>query len=217
MTNDPDHFAADLHAELHNTARFTNIDSSELEAIYAAHDVRTRVPPPPPPPSNETALSGALASSIAEPEQERPTTTSAKSAAEKLEPQKDADAKIGTSSSTVTTCQQDAATEAKVPKQRRIRIIPPRTFSCLIAYEIRSQIQLHLRAALRQAATKRPVKTQASLPLPILAGGPSSKTMLHPVGQQRLNQLQKPPLVTVRIYLIGACISRAPPASVAQP
>lgn len=200
MTNDPDQFASDLHAELRNTARVMNIDSSELEAVFAAHDVKTWGPPLPPPPPNETTVSGTVASSTAEAEQERPTTTSPQPAAETLEPQEEPDAETGTGSSTVTTCQQDATTEAEGPKQRRIRVIPPRTFPCRVAYEIRSQIQVHLRAALRQASLKRALKSAASLPLPILAGGPSSNTTLHKVGQERLSQLQKPPLVSVRIY-----------------
>jgi hypothetical protein len=216
MTNDPDQFASDLYAELRNTARFTSIDSSELEAVYAAHDVATwGPPPPPPPPLNETSWSGTKATSTTESERERLAMTSPQTAVKTLEQQTAAPDK--TRPSTGTTCHQDATAEAEVPKQRRIRVIPSSTFPCLVAYEIRSQIQVHLRASQRSAASKKAVKKSAPLPLPILAGGPSSKSTLHPHGQQRLSQLQKPPLVTVRIYLNCVCISRAPPASVAQP
>ena len=210
ITNNPDQFASELHTELLNTARFRSIDSSELEALYAAsEDVAGGSHSPPPPPSPNGAK---VADISAESEQAQPTAAASPQAAEETTEQHTAaDDKTETGPSTASESQQGSAIKTEAPKQRRIRVIPPHNFSCLVAYEIRSQIQAHLHGILR-ATTKKGAPSKHKHPsLPILAGGPVDRTTLQQQGQQRQNQLNlKPPLVTVRANLIAAAIAHSP-------
>ena len=110
---------------------------------------------------------------------------------------------------TVSESQQDSNVQTEAPKQRRIRVTPPHNFSCLVAYEIRSQIQAHLHAILRGTTKKGAPSKQKHPALPILAGGPVDRTTLQQQGQQRQNQLNlKPPLMTVRTNFIPAVVAR---------
>lgn len=193
MTNNPDQFASGLHTELLRTARFVLKDKESSREVKATDDATAdgaaSLPPPPPPsvPPSGVQPGGTTAGASASAEQEQPA--------------------VAVTSHAIDDEKAVDETES-VDKQRRVRVMPPPDFACLVAHEIRSQIQAHLHATLRSASMKKggtapPTPKTKHPPLPITAGGPSNRATLQQQGQHRSQLHHKPPLRTVRICSIG--------------
>lgn len=214
IQNDPDRFASDLHTELLNTARFTDFSGSELEAIDAARaKVATSArPPPPPPPPLAPVPNGKVSNDVdagigPRPEQEHPTAASTpQMIGDNGEHSTKKDAETHADFNIERKCEQSESLSAEIRKRRRMRVMPPHNFACLVAYNIRCQIQAHLRAVQRLSTRKKGSSAKSKIQsLPIIAGGLSGGAPQDQQGQQQAQQLQlKPPLTTVRIYWTAA-------------